>query len=373
MNKDNFSLQQFQERGLTGLTNLGNTCFMNTAISCLSHTTPLTWYFLRDINKNAALDPKTYQPIQDNGQAPQYIKDIRDKNKDLDETRVLHEWYRLLRGLWKKNGIVEPKSFHYTIQNLSIKKGNPHFGGMGQNDIHEFLVFLIDNLHTALEREVNITISGEPKTQLDQLALQAAKAWKSYFHQTYSIFVDLFYGQYISYVEAIEDHPPEQSFNYDPFCVVSIEIPKKENVTLLDCFSHFCQEEILEGDTQWYSDRDKCHKNAKKKIYFWSTPKILIVHLKRFNYPHKNSQLVDIPHELDMEPYCLGYDKYSSKYKLYAIANHTGNPMFGHYYAYCQNHNGQWYYFNDEDVGKINKENLITPNAYCLFYQKIKV
>jgi ubiquitin carboxyl-terminal hydrolase 4/11/15 len=35
-------------RGLTGLKNIGNTCFMNSGLSCLSQTKPLTDYFLND-------------------------------------------------------------------------------------------------------------------------------------------------------------------------------------------------------------------------------------------------------------------------------------------------------------------------------------
>ena len=36
------------ESGLTGMSNLGNTCFMNAAIQCISNTQPLTLYFKSD-------------------------------------------------------------------------------------------------------------------------------------------------------------------------------------------------------------------------------------------------------------------------------------------------------------------------------------
>lgn len=40
------NLPQASKRGVVGLNNLGNTCFMNSALQCLSNAAPLTEYFI---------------------------------------------------------------------------------------------------------------------------------------------------------------------------------------------------------------------------------------------------------------------------------------------------------------------------------------
>lgn len=58
-------------------------------------------------------------------------------------------------------------------------------------------------------------------------------------------------------------------------------------------------------------------------------------------------------------------------YDLYAVANHYGTMLGGHYTAFCKNFiTGKWYEFNDHQVSKISEEDAVSSSAYVLFYRK---
>ena len=332
--------------GLGGLVNLGNTCYMNSAIQCLSHTSQLTDFFL---NKEFVNDFKT----------------------DSKTSNIAKEWYRLLYGLHEDNLTVSPKSFYFNVIRLSHEMGI-NFGYGQQNDVQEFLVFLIDSLHEALCKEVIITINGNIKNEIDKLAFKAMTNWKDYFKNSYSKIIQLFYGQMITSIIVDETI---KSQNYSPICFFTLSIPinlqNGNNINIYDCFDEFTNSELLDGDNKW-KDEDGSTFIAKKKIDIWEFPEILIVSFNRFtNNGSKLTNSIDFPIEnLDLSKYCIGYSRYKSIFNLYGICNHSGNCNSGHYYAYCKHDNDGWYEFNDSSVSKIDKNNLVTNNAYCLFYKK---
>ena len=73
---------------------------------------------------------------------------------------------------------------------------------------------------------------------------------------------------------------------------------------------------------------------------------------------------------MDLNKYCVGYDSDNSVYDLYAISNHGGGTWGGHYWAYVKNLDGLWYKYDDKFVLLKDPKNLVTTNAYCLFYIK---
>ena len=337
----------FKDRGLSGLQNLGNTCFMNTAIHCISNSIPLTYYFLTQ----------------------KYLKDLNENKK---HSKIVKEWYRLLEGLWSNNCTIAPNSFHRTVKELAEETGRNDFNGYNQNDTQEFIEFFIDSIHEGLCKEVDINITGKPISQIDHMALQAMTQWKNFFKNNYSICVELFYGQFVSKIMSIEDNS-DFSHSYEPFCYLTLPIPNKKNITIYDCLKQFCKTEILDGECKWESEKQKKQVKAVRQMMFWSTPKILIISFKRYsNNGNKKNCNIDFPiNDLNLENYCVGYDKFTSKYKLYGICNHNGSMGFGHYWAYCRNENGKWHKYDDEDVTIIEEKNINSSNAYCLFYKKI--
>lgn len=340
-------MEDYKNKGLTGLVNLGNTCFMNSAIQCLSNTLELTKYF----------------------NDKDFAKDINKKYKHI---QLAYQWHRLLKGMWESNCIVSPTSFHKTVRELSEEMGYINFTGFNQNDTQEFLILMIDTLHESLSREVKITISGKVKNSQDKMALEAMKNWKTHFKSSYSKIIELFYGQLVSSIYTTDDKLLSQS--YEPICMFDLPLPNKKSITLYDCFDLYTEGELLDGDNQYMNDKTKKLIDAKKKIQIWKFPEILIISLKRFSINGmrltKRNDLVDIPiDDLDLSPYCVGYTKNKSKYSLFGICNHSGGLGGGHYYAFCKNLNGYWYNYNDTFVKKMDSENIITNGAYVLFYR----
>lgn len=112
--------------GLTGLGNLGNTCFMNSALQCLSNSVPLTRYFLSDKHKE---ELNCDNPLGMRGE-------------------IANAYAGLLHQMWKEQySSVAPRQFKTAVGRFA-----PQFSGYQQQDSQELLAFLLDGLHEDLNR-----------------------------------------------------------------------------------------------------------------------------------------------------------------------------------------------------------------------------
>lgn len=340
-------ITKYKNKGLSGLANMGNTCFINSCIQILSHTYEL----------NRFLDNETY----------------KKKLKNKYDSALLIEWDNLRKILWNENCIVSPGKFIKTVQKVAQLKKVEVFTGYSQNDVSEFLLFIIDCFHNSLSREIKMTISGTPEDETDNLAIKCFKMIQSTYSKDYSEIWNLFYGVNVSEITRL-DNNKILSQNPEPFFMVDLPLPPdNKSPSLIDCFNHYVEGEIIEN---YLDEESKETVSIKKKISFWSFPNILAIDLKRFNNRFQKNQIyVSFPlDELDLSPYVIGYKKDNYKYELYGVCNHSGGVMGGHYTAYVKNANGKWYHFNDTSVSEVGiNESIITPKAYVLFYRKISV
>ena len=335
---------KYKNLGFTGLANLGNTCFMNSALQCLSNTYEL----------NEFLDKETY----------------KNRLNDKPESLILCEWDNLRKMIWSENCTISPGGFVGAIQKVARIKDRVIFTGWAQNDLTEFLQFITECFHNSICREVEMNIQGKAITSTDKLAETCYNMMKNMYKKEYSEFLKMFFGIHVSKIKSLES----DYVNITPEPFFNLSVPIAEEKTLEKCIELYTSTEKLEGDNMVLNSDTNKKEVAEKNIMFFSLPDILIITLKRFsNNGRKNQVMVDFPlNDLDLSKYVVGYDKNSFKYDLYGICNHSGGSAGGHYTAYVKNANDKWYLFNDTNVDEVNLGKLKSPQAYCFFYRKQK-
>jgi ubiquitin carboxyl-terminal hydrolase 8 len=322
----------YKTKGLSGLCNLGNTCYMNSALQCLSHTMNLTHYFL----------------------SRKYEEDITKSNSKRVEYHLILSYINTITHMWEKNQILAPRTFKKTLEAF-VKR----FVGNKQQDSHECIIFILDLLHKSLCVKVEVNIKGTAKTNNDRLRKLAAETWKSNFSSNYSYIIENFYGQLHNTLTCPDCNNTSHSF--DPYSCISLNTSK---TTLEDCFIENGTPEILDDDNKWFCDYCKTKKNAIRSTSIWTVPAILIIHLKKFS---SNGEKIN--KQIDFDINNLDMSKYINKlFELYAISNHSGNEHGGHYWSYCKI-NDKWFDFNDSDVSEISENKIICPENYVLFFR----
>ena len=293
----------------TGLNNYGNWCYMNATLQCLIRSEEFV---------DLLFPKKEYEPLT-------------------YPAKTMTEELRFLTTVVKSG---EYKSVTPADMKKCVDKIIPKFAGTRQQDAHEFLTCMLDQM----KREIT---NKSPQLKIN------------------------YEGLYESVVTCDQCNKSSQP-KIEPYSSIHVDIiPEKINPKIEDGIK-----KLVEGDKlEEYRCDSCCNKGpAIKKISLMELPKMLIVQIKRFKFDDygfstKDYTFVDFPLLLTVED----NKKASHNYELTSLVNHTGTTSGGHYTACCKDIvREEWYHCNDSRVEIIDcLDRRMKRNAYILIYKKV--
>ena len=312
---NNYKYSSIRIKGAIGLRNLGNTCFMNSSLQCLSHIEAL--YNQIKLEQNL-------------GQLGLSFKKLLEKIYDNLEDKY-----------FIPNNILSVMSLKYEQYNERRQQGANEF-------ISNFLKVLHDELNTDKHKEKIFT---EPSPS-EEVLLKKYLHKKKFYEKNKSIIIDLFYGN-IVYLTQCNKCDNIISALYSIYNILELSIynkRKKENVYLEELIEDFSSKK----ENEYTIKCQKCKKEVipYSKMLIAHSPDILIIYINKvIDHIYYDNNII-FPCKLDLNTYIKQEDKMQN-YNLIGIIEHNGTESFGHYTSKCYNFiDGNWYSFNDSFVDK---------------------
>ncbi|KAF3853374.1 hypothetical protein F7725_014062 [Dissostichus mawsoni] len=311
----NLKWTQVQRIG-AGLQNMGNTCFLNSALQCLTYTPPFANYLLTREHSKTCHEPGFCMMCTMQNHIIQVFANSGNVIKPIG---VLNELKRIAK----------------------------HFRYGSQEDAHEFLRYTVD----AMQK------SCLPGPKLDRQT-QAT----TFIHQVFG-------GYLRSRVKCLNCKAVSDTF--DPFLDITLEIKTAPSVS--KALEQFVKPEQLDGENAYKCTKCKKMVTASKRFTIHRSSNVLTLSLKRFaNFSGgKLTKDVKYPEYLDLQPFMSQSQGDPQLYALFAVLVHSGFSCHaGHYFCYIKASNGQWYQMNDSSVSVSDIRSVLNQQAYVLFYSK---
>lgn len=347
-----------RNKKLTGLKNLGSTCYLNTAVQCLCRILPLQTYLRKDPN----------------------LKYILDESQEHELTYQMRE---ILKLFWRGHILISPNKFVNQSYSLS-----PDYKPKAQQDSQEFMRYLIDEmdrylemktgsksiinksmrgkitcvikcnncsyLHTREDEIGEISLAVPENQEISKLAEQSERLLNEYDKEWQIIQNGTVWNKF------------KGMMNYG----------NSKNLNLYDCLISYFTPQILDSDGNLYHC-DKCDgKYISTQSYkIKEFPDVLIINLKRFKYSRwggsKISTQITMPFELNLDNFASNP---SPLYHISSIIQHSGFMFKGHYIAYCKDfETDRWFEYDDKKVRQVPEEKVRNAQAYVAIYTRFPI
>ncbi|KAL1406552.1 hypothetical protein Q8F55_008258 [Vanrija albida] len=261
-------------------------------------------------------------------------------------------------------GVVRPEDVLRTVRNK-----HSMFGGQTQQDAHEFLGFILNQLDEEVQQiDAALKVKGEEVTNIKEMG-------KSFIHS-------LFHGVLVNETRCLNCETT--STREESFLDLSIDIEQHSSLTA--CLRQFSHSEMLCSTNKFYCETCCGLVEAERRMRIKSLPNILGLHLKRFRQDdmgrlHKLFYRVTFPLQLRVPCTTEDTDDGERLYELFSVVVHIGNgPTHGHYVTAVRSENNKWVMCDDENIEPIEVDDLanyfgdsITGAGYVLFYQAVNL
>lgn len=325
-----------------GLNNLGNSCYMNSALQCLLRVEPLVEYF----------------------RTGRYRNDLNLANRDGSHGVIAHEFAQLANIEYE---LHKPDTMKEALGNM-----NGAFAGSRQQDSREVFNVMMDLLHEDVNR-----VLKKPPTEASEFTLAvgdhlvAQEAAERIRLRDDSVVGDIFSG--IQREDLVCQVCHGSRSKGERFNILSLPMRKEHRtVPLAELMQAYTVEETLAGEEAVYCPHCNQHRPTNKRLRVIQTPPYLLIHLKRFQKASniRINTMVDFPLR-GFQP--MG--NHGPIYELVAISMHQGEEVdHGHYIALGKV-DATWYRFDDSTVTRIPDNDLTSPltrkEAYILVYRRL--
>ncbi|XP_052565427.1 ubiquitin carboxyl-terminal hydrolase 36 isoform X2 [Culex pipiens pallens] len=301
-----------------GMTNVGNTCYLNSTLQALFHVPAIANWLISDVTHRERCDDS-------NGQGGCIICAMAKT---------------LLASQSQNQGAIKPYLVYSKLR-LVCK----HLVLGRQEDAHEFLRYLVE----AMEKSYLARFKNSK--EFDQLTKETTP-------------LNQILGGYLrSEVKCLSCQHISTTFQH--FEDLLLDIRKANSIE--DALDVYFARERLE-ENQYKCEACKKRVAATKQFSLERAPFALCIQLKRFSMMGgKINKHVDLRNRLDLSPYCKTG---KLTYRLVSMVTHLGNTQHcGHYTAIGGTESGSYYVFDDSSVRPIAMQNVTSTNAYIIFYE----